>query len=297
MNLSQLKAFILLAKGINETEAAKQLHCTQPSISMRIKKLEEELKTTLFERLNNRLYLTPQGRLYQQYASQIINMVDESSRHIRQFDDPGTGHIKFGASHFIGVYFMPLIISLFKKKYPRIKISMDISKSHQLIDKLNNQELDFLVMADNIYFNPKDYTLETFLFDPLVLICSPSHKLANQKKCNLSEVIDETFLFKSEHSSVRHFILNKIQCGSVQRNISDIMVIDSIEGIKQGVIHDLGVSVISNLSVKREVESGLLCSLLINDANLERGVRYVYNKNKNLTPATEYFLSLLTHEN
>ncbi|HCE2839424.1 TPA: LysR family transcriptional regulator [Vibrio parahaemolyticus] len=293
MNLSQLEAFLLLAEGLSVTETSERLHCTQPSISIKIKKLEEQLKTVLFERINNRLHLTPQGKLYQQYASQIMNMIDTSSRHMRQFEDPNIGEIKLGASHFVGVYYLPRIIADFKKKYPSVKFSMDISKSNQLIRKLNHQELDFLVMADNIIFDENEYKMEKFLCDPLVLICAPEHKLSKRTSCSFSEALKQTLIIKPSESTTTTFLMKKLENINSCEQIDKSIEIDSIEGIKQSVIHGLGVSIVSRLSVEQEIKSGLLCSIPIDDVNFNRGVRYIHHKNKYISPATKHFLSML----
>ncbi|AYY81781.1 MULTISPECIES: LysR family transcriptional regulator [Proteus] len=291
MNLSQLDAFLLLADGFNVTETAERLFCTQPSVSIKIRKLEEELQTTLFERINNRLYLTPQGKVYQQYATQIINLVKSSAEHMRQFDDPSKGEIKFGASHFVGVYLLPQIMAQFRKQYPDVKLSMDISSSTQLIHKLDTQELEFLIMSDHIYLDPTEYHLDTFLIDPLVLICSPKHWLAQKKHCRFSDIASEVFLIKPEHSATRDFLLDRIKENN--KEIKNVMEINSLEGIKQGVIHGLGISVLSRLSILQELESGLLCEIPFDDIQFSRGIRYFHHKEKYISPATKNFLSVL----
>lgn len=291
MNLSQLNAFLLLANGLNVTETAKQLFCTQPSVSIKIRKLEEELQTTLFERINNRLYLTPQGKVYQKYATQIINLIKHSSEHIRQFDDPSKGKIKFGASHFVGVYLLPQIMAHFNHLFPQVNLSMDISNSTQLIHKLDNQELEFLIMSDHIYLDPTQYHLNTFLIDPLVLICSPDHWLAKKKYCKFSDIESEVFLIKSNHSATHSFLLDKINENN--KKIINIMEINSLEGIKQGVIHRLGVSIVSRLSITQELNAGLLCEVTFDDILFSRGIRYFYHKEKYISPATRNFLSIL----
>ncbi|HHD2899776.1 LysR substrate-binding domain-containing protein [Klebsiella quasipneumoniae] len=174
-----------------------------------------------------------------------------------------------------------------------VKISMDIGKSHEIIKSLNQHEIDFLVMADNILFDPKEYTSSTFLIDPLVLICPKSHSLSEKKSCTISEVLNEVFLIKSEHSSTHRFLLEKFKNNFEHKTTIDNIEINSTEGIKQAVIHELGISIVSNLSVEQEVNAGLLCKLTIDDINLERGVRYIYHKDKYLSPATYNFLNLL----
>ena len=291
MNLSQIDAFLLLADGFNVTETAERLFCTQPSVSIKIRKLEEELQTTLFERINNRLYLTPQGKLYQQYATQIMNLIQTSSQHMRQFDDPSKGEIKFGASHFVGVYLLPQIMAEFKKQFPLVKLSMDISTSTQLIQKLDSQELEFLIMSDHIFLDPTEYHLDTFLIDPLVLICPPNHRLSKNRQCKFSDIKSEAFLIKPEHSATRDFLLGRIKENN--KELKNIMEINSLEGIKQGVIHGLGVSIVSRLSITQELNSGLLCEVIFDDINFSRGIRYFHHKNKYISPATKMFISLL----
>ncbi|EKT58152.1 LysR family transcriptional regulator [Providencia burhodogranariea] len=291
MNLSQLDAFLLLANGYNVTETAERLFCTQPSVSIKIRKLEEELQTRLFERINNRLYLTSQGKVYQQYATQIVNLVKASSEHMRQFDDPSKGEIKFGASHFVGVYLLPQVMAQFKRQSPLVKLSMDISTSIQLIHKLDIQELEFLIMSDHIFLDPTQYHLDTFLIDPLVLICSPDHWLAKEKHCCFSDIESEVFLIKPEHSATHDFLLDKFKENN--KKLMNMMEIKSLEGIKQGVIHGLGISIVSRLSITQELKAGLLCEITLDDISFNRGIRYVYHKEKYISPSTTNFLSTL----
>ncbi len=297
MNFSQLNAFLLLAQGFNVTETAERLHCTQPSVSIKIKNLEEELGVILFERINNRLYLTPQGKLYKEYASKIISMLDISKSHIKQMNDSSIGEIKFGASHFIGVYLLPKVIAQFKKEYPLVKISMDIGKSNHLIEKLKNHELDFLIMADNIFFNQKEHILNTFLNDPLVLIFPPNHWLSKRKNCSFSDIESELFIIKPKHSTTNKFLFENMGKHLEISKIHNTIEIDSIEGIKQGVIHNLGISILSKISVNQELKYGSLCSIPIKDFNIERGVRYIHYREKYISPAMNNFLKMLTKSN
>ena len=210
---------------------------------------------------------------------------------MRQFDDPSKGEIKFGASHFVGVYLLPQIMAQFREQYPDVKLSMDISSSTQLIHKLDTQELEFLIMSDHIYLDPTEYHLDTFLIDPLVLICSPEHWLSKKKHCRFSDIASEVFLIKPEHSATRDFLLDRIQENN--KELKNVMEINSLEGIKQGVIHGLGVSILSRLSIMQELKSGLLCEIAFDDIQFSRGIRYFYHKEKYISPATKNFLSVL----
>jgi len=294
MNLNQIEAFLVLSECLSVTETAQRLFCTQPSISIKIRKLEEDLKTVLFERVNNRLFLTPQGTIFKQYAIQIMNLIKASREHVKQFDNPLHGTIKFGASNFAGVYLLPKIMAIYKKEAPTVNLSMDISTSSQLIHKLESQELEFLIMSDHIYIDAEKYKLDTFLTDPLVVICSPSHRLAKIGHCQFSDIESETFLIKPEHSATRDFILSRLE--EEHKTLRNVMEISSLEGIKQGVIHGLGISIVSKLAVLHEIRAGVLCEIGLDDMTFSRGIRYVHHKDKYISPATRNFLSVLTKQ-
>jgi len=294
MGIGQLEAFVVLSECLSVTRAAEQLYCTQPAVSIKIKKLEESLNTALFERLNNRLYLTPQGRVYREYALQILNLLKQSREHMRQFDDPDSGRVTVGASHFCGVWLLPRIMADFRKKFPGVNIRLDVSTTEKLSYSLSSHDTDFIIISDYIDIDTDKYTLVNFLNDPFVLICPPDHRLAERQVCSIRELKGETFLIKPAHSATRDFLLDNFRLAGLEPGELNLMEISSLEGIKQAVVHGLGISVVSRLSVEQEIRHRLVREITIEENLFSRGISYAHHRDHILSPAAQNFLAQLT---
>lgn len=294
MNLTQLKAFVILSECLNVTETAEKLYCTQPSVSIKIRKLESSLDTVLFERSGNRLHLTEQGRIFRQYALEIMHLTQTAAEHIRQYDDPSHGKISLGASHFTGNYLLPALIAAYKQTAPAVDISLNILGSRQLIDSLDQHETDLLIMSDQIRFDPRHYHSKTFLPDEAILIVSPENPLSQQTHCNIQDILPYTFLIKPSHSETRKFLQQ--QLGDTLLSQLTTMEINSLEAIKHCVMHNLGISILSRLTVKHELAGGQLIEIKLEDLTFKRGISYIYHKDKHLSPAIRRFLHMLDQQ-
>lgn len=293
MQLNKLQTFITLSECLNFTEAAELLYCSQPSVSMQIQSLEADLGVPLFDRIGKKLYLTKQGECFKPYAEQIINLLHSSKEHIRQLEDLSYGTLSFGASNFVGVYLLPKTIKAYSSTYPGIKINMNITSSSHLMHMLESNKLEFLIISDRVVIDQARFERATFYEDELVLIVHPSHPLAQREECELEDLVHETLIIKPEKSATRKYLEGKFaELGFVAPNYLEI---SNLEGIKQAVIHELGVSIVSNFSIQQEIKSGLLVKVPIKGITFNRGICYVYHRNKHLSPAAKHFIALLDH--
>lgn len=291
MNINQLQTFLILSDCLNVTETAQKTHCSQPAVSTKIRILEEQLGTPLFDRIHKRMYLTPQGTAFRQYVQQIINTLSAAKEHLHQMDDPTQGTIHFGASNFIGVYLIPKIMAFYKKMMPKTAFEMDITDSTQLIRKLENNKLEFLIMSDQIEFDPKRFVFIDLYRDNLVLVAAPDHPFAKRKHCHIDDIRNEPFLIKPEPSATHSFLRNQLL--ELGGSIDTPMYISSLEGIKQAVMHNVGISIVSRLSVAHEIKSKALVEIPIKNITLERGIRIIHHKDKYLSPVTAKFFETL----
>ena len=294
MNLIKLQTFITLSNCLSFTEAAELLYCSQPSVSMQIQSLERDLGFPLFNRIGKKLYLTTQGEHFKPYAEQIINLVHTSKEHIKQLDNLSHGTLSFGASSFVGVYLLPSILSEFNQNFPGIKINMQITSSSQLKHMLESNKVEILVLSDRILIDESRFEFKTFYQDELVLIVNSRHRLARKSTCTLEDLVDETFILKPNKSATRSFLEEEFK--SYGFSSPNYMEISSLEAIKQGVIHGLGVSIVSSLAIQQELANGSLIEVPIQDVNFRRGIRYAFHKGSILSPAAIQLLSLLDQE-
>ncbi len=258
---------------------------------MQIQSLERDLGFPLFDRIGKKLYLTTQGEHFKPYAEQIINLLHTSKEHIKQLDNLSHGTLSYGASNFVGVYLLSAILSDFNHKYPGIKINMNIISSNHLIQMLETHKVEFLVLSDRIPIDENRFHCKTFYQDELVLIANKHHPLAQKDSCTLTDLVDETWILKPNKSATRSYLEEEFKkYGFIFPNY---MEISNLEAIKQAVIHGLGISVVSSLAIKQEIESGILVEIPIKGIHFRRGIRYVYQKGIHLSPAAKEFIAML----
>ena len=122
MSIRHFRIFIAVAEEENITKAAKKLYLTQPTVSIAIKEIEEHYGARFFERINQRLHITEEGKRFLDYAKHFIAMYDEMEIAFKNTDF--TGRLRIGASVNIGTYYMPRLIREFQDRYPGIKVQV-----------------------------------------------------------------------------------------------------------------------------------------------------------------------------
>lgn len=291
MNFNQVETFLVLADCLSVTETAERLNCTQPAVSARIRGLEEMLGVALFDRINKRMHLTASGLVFRDYARKMTGVLQAANEHLRQMGDPLSGTISFGASNFIGIYLIPAFLGDYRKVAPQVEFELDIAPSSQLLSKLEANKLEFLILSDRIALDEARYQFRDICRDTMILVASPDHSLARRGRCSAADLAQQTFLIKAGPSATRAFVLEQIAAkgGKLGRE----MHISSIEAIKQGVMHGLGVSILSRFTVQRELDLGLLREVPF-AGDFERGIRVVQRRDKLLSPAATRFLDALT---
>jgi len=291
VSFRQLQVFECVARLGNFTTASRELHITQPTVSMQMKKLEESLNTRLFEQIGRRVFLTYEGRVFLKTCYEIFACVT-------QFDEQITNRIESvgGALTFAGVttteYFVPVLLGVFKKLYPEVNFSLSILERENLFRRLQDN-LDDLYLIDQV---PTNIEVETipFIKNPLVIVASSDHRLSRRKNIPLKELKNENFLLREPTSGTRIALKRFLELQSTTLNIS--MELSSNEALKQAVASNMGLSVLSKYCVARECERDELVELDINGFPLMERWYIVYPKDRHLPPVARAFLRFLLEE-
>lgn len=289
MDINKLKTFLVLTECKSFTKTADVLYCSQPAVSKQIESLENELQVPLFNRVRNKVSLTIQGEHFRQYAENIVKIYENSKEHIRQIENLHEGSLFFGATNFIGVYLMPRLLKIYQDLFPKIEINMYISSSKKLFEMLEKHEIEFVFLSHYVDIDENKYVSVPYFTDELVIIISKDHPLAEKSSCNLRDIKDDVFITKDSHSSLFKFLRDEV----TDINFEKKLIISNQEAIKHAVIENIGVSIMSKLSVEVEVKAGLIKTLEIEDYDLSRDINLVYDKRKYITPAGNAFFELL----
>ncbi|MFJ5792666.1 LysR family transcriptional regulator [Lysinibacillus sp. NPDC093197] len=293
MEIKHLQTFLTAAKTLNFTQTAKILDYAQSSITAQIKSLEDELGTTLFERLGKRIYLTKAGIELTQYAEKIIQL-DEEMRYAVTGDSELNAFLTIGAQESQCTYRLPRILKAFKQLHPQVElIFKPVHASEIAKNLLQTDHLDLAFITDTRKIMSTLYT-ETLLEEDLVLVVSPTHHLNHTEKLSLEEIAQETILLTEKGCSYRTQFENKLQQeGIFPRHIIEFV---SIEAIKQCVIAELGISLLPKMVVEKELISGTLIELPI-ALNLNPiYTEIAWHKDKNIPPYLNDFIQIVRQE-
>ena len=156
IDINKYKVFLAVAEFKSFSKAAEYLYISQPAISHSIKELEEQLNTKLFIRTKKSVSLTEEGEKIKIYIRNAFNTISLGEKLLKENKNDLNGIIRIGIYSHISLFMLPNIIKKFKQKYPKSKFSIYSTSNLEMLEKLKNNEIDFLVMQYPIFINEKN---------------------------------------------------------------------------------------------------------------------------------------------
>ncbi len=274
----RLQVFHTVARLLSFTKAAESLHMTQPAVTFQVRQLEEYFNTRLFDRTHNRISLTAAGERVYEYAAQIFDLYAKMDNAVRDMTGEISGVLIIGASTTIAEYMLPALLGDFKKKYPDINVHLKVSNSDGIVSMVENNDIDLGVVEAPVV--NKNLVVENCRNDRLVAVVPPTHELAGKKKLNVKELIAHAYIAREEGSGTREVIEEYLTAtGMKPADMSVAMELGSPEAIKGAVEAGMGVSIVSEVTIHKELQLGTLVSLEL-DPPLERPFSFVHQKQK-----------------
>ncbi|MGL5694438.1 MAG: LysR family transcriptional regulator [Peptostreptococcaceae bacterium] len=288
MTIRSLEIFVSVVKCGKMSEASKQLHISQPTISQAINELEKEYDVLLFNRLSKKLYLTDAGRQLLNYAQSILSLCNEMNK--TMFDWSNHKAITLGATMTVGKCVLVDIIKKFEEAYPGIKIQVTIDNTETIEQLLLDSKIDIALVEGTIKSN--ELIINPIIPDSLVLVCHQDHTLANRNYVHINELSNYSFILREKGSGTREVFESHLS-----RNHVDINVKWNCHGsdsIVEAVLANQGITVISKRLIESYVESGHLKIVPIKDIVIDRNFSLVYHKTKYLTNHLQEFINYIS---
>jgi len=288
METRDLKTFVTVALLLNFNQASKVLHTAQSTVSLRIRALEEELKTRLFDRLGRRVMLTAAGERLLEYARKMLT-IEEEARAWVGGEEKVRGELTIRMPETLCLFRMSKVFHEFRAAYPNVRVRLLSSAHDGLGEELRKGVTDLaFLLADNVQSG--DMRVECLGTEPLVVAVSPKHPLASCAMAGPSAFRSETVLLPVSHCSYR---------GIVERALAEAGVVpapgldfSSITAVKRYVAEGLGITILPGVAVEEERASGTLAVLPWAGGELEAMVLMLHHKDKWLTPALQGFMDL-----
>lgn len=289
--LRQFRVFEAVASHLSFTQAAKELHLSQPAVSMQVKQMEEQVGLPLFEQIGRQIYLTEAGQEIFHYSRAIRQLLDEAEEVIDELKGSHRGRLTISVASTAN-YFVPTLLGIFHERFPEVTVSLDVTNRETLLQQLEENEVDMVVMGQP----PKGSDLEAgaFMENPLVIIAPPDHPLAKEKNIPMSRMEDEVFLTRERGSGTRSAIERFFEQHGV--HLTTGMEIASNEAIKQSVQAGLGLGLLSRDTLDMELALNKLVILDVEDFPIVRYWYVMHRKGKRLSPIAQAFKQFLLDE-
>jgi DNA-binding transcriptional LysR family regulator len=288
----KLRVFCAVADTKSFSKASELIHLTQPAVSLQVQAMEELYETRLFDRSGNTINLTPAGEILYRRAKEILALYAEAQKNISEITGAIKGSLSIGASTTIGNYLLPMIISAFKKKVPRVNISLLVSNTKIITEKLNAGEIDIALVEGDV--SKQRFAVDTLISDELVLIMSPAHPWAERRNIPATDLIKEPFILREEGSGTRQIILRHLEDHGIKLdNLKITLVLGSTEAIKSAVEEGIGVSIVSVWAARSAIKYGVLKAMTFKDIKFNRNFSIISPKRNYNTHTAKEFLGFL----
>jgi len=249
MNLRDLKYLVAVADTHHFSQAAEQCFVSQPTLSGQIKKLEEELGVTLFERTKRSVETTPQGEAIVAQARQVLEQADALQQLAQSYHDPLIGPLRMGAIPTLSPYLMPLILKPLKKQYPQIKLVLTEELTDMLLTRLGKHEIDAALLATPV--DDPDFESIPLFDEPFWLVHPRNHPLAEKKKIIQADLDSADLLLLAEGHCLAEQAMEvcHLQERDVQGDMADLRAA-SLETLLQLVAAGFGSTLLPALALK-----------------------------------------------
>jgi len=249
-SLPQLEALVAISKLGSFQAAATHLNITQPSVSLRIRELEDALGVTLFEREGRTARLTSDGMVALHYAERVLELLGNMSARLRS-GDPLQGTLRVGTSEMLAISILPKVMALLGDRYPRLDIELTIANSFALAKELSSGRLDVAFLANPNYL--PQHRIEPLARATVAWVGSQAKMLPGQTVS--PEALADTPILSMTKSSPLHEMLTRWwkQEGGVDLAVSTC---NSISMLARMVAAGIGVSVLPLCIVRDEIQKG-----------------------------------------
>ncbi|MDP9311350.1 MAG: LysR family transcriptional regulator [Chloroflexota bacterium] len=289
LDLPKLRIFAAVARASSFTRAADDLDLRQPTVSQQIQVLERGLRTPLFERMGRRVQLTPAGEALLPYAERLLALAGEAETATREAAGLAARTLRLGVGNTLATYILPDLLARLRWERPDVIVQVQVGNTEQLIAAVVDHRVELALVGAPL--SHPLLAIHAFLRDALVVIVPPDDEWAERRAIGLGELQSRPLLQREEGSALQASVNELLRDHGIvpERTIT----LGNLEAIKRSVEAGLGVAIVPELAVRREVRADMLRALPFGDVQLRRVFNYIHQRDRNPTPAAQVFIDLL----
>jgi len=256
VTLTELRYIVAVARERHFGHAAQSCFVSQPTLSVAIKKLEEELGVTLFERGPGEVSVTPVGQRVVEQAQRVLEEASRVKELAAAGHDPLAGTLRLGAIYTIGPYLLPKLIPVLRRMAPAMQLMIQENFTHRLAEMLKQGEVDVILVA--LPFSESGVATRAVYDEPFLVALPQGHALEKKRRITSDELARESLLLLGSGHCFRDQVLDL--CSNVQRSkrgaLARTLEGGSLETIRQMVASGVGVTVLPATAVQPGESSG-----------------------------------------
>ncbi len=282
--LHQLQIFLKITQTKSITQAAEELHLTQPAVSIQLRNFQHQFDIPLTEIVGRKIYITDFGKEIALAAEEILNQVQAINMKTMEFKGQLVGRLKISIVS-TGKYVMPYFLSGFMKEHPGVQLQMDVTNKSRVIESLQDNEVDFSLVS----ILPPSLNVDKLelMQNKLFLVGSSASQF--QKKSYDKNIFEELPLIYREEGSGTRMTMERF----IERNrIAAVKKVEltSNEAVKQAVIAGLGYSIMPLIGIKNELNAGVLRIIPVKGLPISTKWSMIWLKGKMFSPIAKAYL-------
>ena len=289
MNLNQLRVFYYAAREGSQSLAAQKLYISQPAVNKALNRLQEEQSVQLFTRDGNRLYVTDAGSKLYEIAEELFELESKCDNLLENLRNEDDSHLRIDASLSFGDYYIPELISHYKKHNPEVHVSVSVHPTQDIVSKSLKMKNDIAFYSFKV--EDPSLHLEPIVSEELVIICHPDHRFSKLKYI-LPEDLNGEVLISHEQGSIQREIMDKM----IRLNNLDIermgVEYTSNEAIKRAVLQGNGIALISERAVQDAVKAKDLYAVQMGRRPLKRQLYMGWHRDRVMTDKLDKLIEL-----
>lgn len=291
MKLAIFQIFCRVVEEGSITQAAKTAYMSQPTVTKQIHNLENYYNIKLFDRINGKIKLTKVGEIFYQHAKEILAVERHAIESMQREQQKSSETLYIGASPTIADYMLPSIIQKFKQQYTSVNFNVMMSNTPSIIDALEHHVIDIGLVESDI--SKTHVEKKSFFSDKLTLVVPNTHPWKYRQEIKLEDMVGEKMLWRESESGTRLLIESILSEKNILHTMGDTIEFSSVQAIKNAVESGLGISILSELSIQKELEYNTLHQVAIQDIHMIRDFWIVQKKRyfqKEVAVQFEHFL-------
>jgi len=276
--LHQLRIFLEVTHHQNITKAAREMHMTQPALSIQLKNLQRQFDIPLIEKIGKKIFITDFGKSIAIIARGILDEAEALKYKTLEYKGLLTGRLKISSAS-TGKYVIPFFLSKFIRQHPGIDLTLDVSNKERVLKSLQNNETDFALVS----VLPEDIKVkEELLLENRLYLVTGSNK-----------IIDNQPIIYREKGSATRKAMDRYFGNQHKRKSIELT---SNEAVKQALIANLGYSVIPLLGIRNELLNHQLNIIPSQGLPIITYWRLIWLENKKLSPIAQAYLDFIRLE-